>query len=211
MEPTKLDLSYMNLTSLPELYESLEILLCHGNQLESLPKLPPSLKILGCHSNRIQSLPDLPPKLEQLLCNDNQLTFLPSLPESLRTLCCHGNQLQSMPDLPTNLALLGCGDNKLNHIPRISSTVKELWCSGNPWATEFGAHMAEKNNVVGVKRYYKMIDMKRMARDVVTIPQTLAKTYLPDDVLAVISSFLCAQPGTLSMQIARLQKILQPL
>ncbi len=70
-----LNLSYNNLTSLPELPDSLEELFCDNNQLTSLPKLPKSLKKIICTYNQLTSLPELPDSLKELYCEGNQLPY----------------------------------------------------------------------------------------------------------------------------------------
>ena len=88
-----LDFSNQDLTSLPELSDSLEKLYCNDNKLTSLPELPDSLKELYCHNNELTSLPELPDSLEYLDCDGNKLTSLPELPDSLKELYCSYNDL----------------------------------------------------------------------------------------------------------------------
>ena len=72
---TELDYSKQNLTSLPELPESLEILYCHNNELTYLPALPESLEILYCNNNNLSELPALPDSLKVLYCFNNNLPY----------------------------------------------------------------------------------------------------------------------------------------
>lgn len=90
---TKLDLSNLGLTELPELPDTLEVLRCSFNRLTSLPDLPNTLEALNCSNNQLTSLPELPYKLKELFCSGNKLTSLPELPNTLETLLCYGNQL----------------------------------------------------------------------------------------------------------------------
>ncbi len=145
-----LDLSFLRLTSLPDLPSSLKILYCYNNQLTSLPDLPSSLKILICDNNKITNLPNLPsslqklscsnnyltslpdlPSLQKLSCSNNKLTDLPNLPSSLKILHCNENYLTSLPDLPTNLQELNCNANELTSLPDLPSSLKILSCSSN--------------------------------------------------------------------------------
>ncbi len=82
------------------------------NNLTSLPKLPNSLQILWCYDNQLTSLPELPNSLQQLICGYNQLTLLPKLPNSLEILNCSYNQLTSLPELPNSLIELYCYENQ---------------------------------------------------------------------------------------------------
>ena len=90
---TALDYSRCNLTELPELPDTLEVLYCQNNNLTELPKLPESIEILVCANNNLTSLPELPDTLLTLYCANNNLTSLPELPESLEILECEDNNL----------------------------------------------------------------------------------------------------------------------
>ena len=50
---TELNLSNQNLTELPELPDTLEILYCHNNKLTELPELPETLEYLECDHNNL--------------------------------------------------------------------------------------------------------------------------------------------------------------
>ena len=65
-----LDLSWLQLTSLPELPSNLQVLLCFNNNLTSLPELPSSLLNLRCFRNNLMKLPDLPSGLKYLNFNE---------------------------------------------------------------------------------------------------------------------------------------------
>jgi hypothetical protein len=99
------------LRTLPELPDSLVVLICANNTLESLPKLPNSLQVLECELNILDNLPELPDTLNRLTCNNNHLTQLPELPDSLTYLYCSQNDLTSLPELPNSLISLYCFDN----------------------------------------------------------------------------------------------------
>lgn len=99
------------LTSLPDLPDSLGILQIGANYLTSLPDLPEGLWDLNMGENLVTSLPDLPPGLTHLYCNNNPLTSLPDLPETLGELHTQNCQLNSLPDLPPNLYHLNCSNN----------------------------------------------------------------------------------------------------
>ena len=53
---TELNYSIENLTQLPELPNSLEILYCKYNKLTELPELPNSLNYLNCSNNNLTEL-----------------------------------------------------------------------------------------------------------------------------------------------------------
>ncbi len=105
-----------NLTSLPELPNSLTRLYCWNNNLTSLPELPNSLTYLSCYNNNLTSLPELPNSLTDLDCKNNNLTSLPELPNSLTKLYCEDNYLTSLPAsllLCRNLIDIDYSDNEI--------------------------------------------------------------------------------------------------
>jgi len=89
----KLNISWLNITSLPELPNSLKTLDCSDTQITSLPKLPQSLQALYCYNTQLTSLPELPNSLQKLFCFNTQITSLPELPDSLHTLYCSNTPL----------------------------------------------------------------------------------------------------------------------
>jgi Leucine-rich repeat (LRR) protein len=123
--------NYNQLTSLPLLPDSLELLDCKYNQLTSLPSLPRDLQYLDCKFNKLKSLPLLPSKLVLLDCFDNELTSLPLLPEGLLSINCCINQLISLPVLPNYLKYLGCSNNQLTSLPFLPKTLELLGCLKN--------------------------------------------------------------------------------
>jgi hypothetical protein len=73
---TRLDLSDMGLTELPDLsmYTNLEKLLCNDNLLTKIENLPHTLKELYCSNNRLTHVDNLSSGLEILICCQNQIT-----------------------------------------------------------------------------------------------------------------------------------------
>ena len=91
---TRLDVSGLNITSLPDLPSDLKRLDCNNTQLTSLPTLPSSLVWLICSYTSITSLPTLPSGLIYLDCYFTNITSLPTLPSSLIYLYCFYNSLR---------------------------------------------------------------------------------------------------------------------
>jgi len=128
-----LDVSHMNLTSLPELPDNLTQLDCSNNRLTSLPRLPPNLRELDVFMNQLTSLPPLPTHLVALACNSNRLTQLPPLPPTLEALYCLNNELTSLPNLPESLDVLWCSDNRLTELPTLPTKIDSLVVHNNPF------------------------------------------------------------------------------
>jgi len=123
------------LTVLPALPDTLELLHCLRNQLTALPDLPDSLEILSCGVNRLTALPVINPSisLEILMCDENQLTALPNLDgTNLRFLYCSDNQVTVLPTLPGSLRVLVCKNNRLTVLPVLPPSIEELGCENNP-------------------------------------------------------------------------------
>jgi Leucine-rich repeat (LRR) protein len=102
------------------------------NNLSSLPELPNSLEYLNCTSNNLSRLPELPNSLTHLYCYHNNLSYLPKLPNSLTYLHCGYNNLSSLPELPNSLTHLYCGFNKLSILPELSYLLTQLVYNDNP-------------------------------------------------------------------------------
>ena len=126
-----LQITFLKLTSLPDLPPTLTELHCTDNRLTELPVLPPTLRDLYCGGNRLTVLPDLPPTLVRMSCAANVLTVLPALPPALISLRCNENQLTVLPELPLTLETLYCGENELTVLPALPPALKDLNCRLN--------------------------------------------------------------------------------
>lgn len=120
-----------NLTSLPQLPESIIYINCPKNQLEALPTLPPNLVGLWCNENKLTELPDLPDSLRDFTCYDNLLTILPQIPMGIKDLDCSKNKLTTLPQLPVGLLSLSCYRNELTTLPDLPANLKKLDCFSN--------------------------------------------------------------------------------
>lgn len=110
-----------------------------GLELTSLPKLPYNVRRLCCENNNIEEIDakEFPKNLEVLNCSRNRLTYLPELPEMLSILICSHNQISGLPDTPKYLTNLVCSFNLLSDIlgpgkDRLSDSLVYLDCSNNP-------------------------------------------------------------------------------
>lgn len=119
------------LTSLPVLPNGLKVLHCFDNQLDSLPTIPDSLDILYCYQNQLISIPALPQRLINLRVQNNLLSSLPALPDSLLYLDCSGNFFDSLPTMPDSLIWLYCANNRLTTLPILSTVLQDLNCANN--------------------------------------------------------------------------------
>lgn len=133
-QESTLDLSDLNLRSLPELPPLITTLHVNDNCLLSLPALPESLQTLTCSFNPLEQLPPLPGSLKTLTCSACQLKKLPPLPDSVEELTCSYNSLQELPVLPVSMQYLTCTNNVLRSLPALPDALRTLTCSENPLA-----------------------------------------------------------------------------
>jgi Leucine-rich repeat (LRR) protein len=113
-----LDISFRNLTSLPDLnrFKKLKHLNIDGNNLTEIPELPNTLLTFSCRHNQLTSLLILnlsTPNLKVLDCGDNRLTVLSRLPSTIEKIFCRFNLLSKIEDIPVSLIELECMDNEL--------------------------------------------------------------------------------------------------
>lgn len=131
-----LDVSYSNLTSLPELPPNLIKLHAFGNKLTSLPELPQTLEVLEIGDNTISQLPALPASLKEIGCYNNPGIKIGELPAGLLILDCSKCTLKSVPALPDGLEVLDISYNHLQELPELPNSLKNLDFSSN-YITEF--------------------------------------------------------------------------
>ena len=79
-----LNVSYLNITSLPTLPSSIRELKCSYTQLTTLPTLPSGLTHLYCSHTPLTTLPDLPSGLKYLNCSHTPLILQRGANESIR-------------------------------------------------------------------------------------------------------------------------------
>ena len=72
----KLNVSWLNITSLPELPKTLTYLYCSHTNISILPELPKTLTHLYCGNTKLSVLPELPKTLIYLNCLDTPLKIL---------------------------------------------------------------------------------------------------------------------------------------
>ncbi|EFA4880024.1 E3 ubiquitin--protein ligase [Escherichia coli] len=126
-----LKIDHNALTSLPRLPDSLEKIEASFNQLTTLPELPESLKVLGVGGNRLSTLPELPSALEDISVRRNRITMLPVLPSSLQVLSAGMNRLSILPELPSSLKEIHVYYNHLSELPELPASLKNLNISNN--------------------------------------------------------------------------------
>ena len=120
------------LTTIPPLNPRIRVVYCHNNRLTSLPPFNPELRVVYCHNNRLTSLPPFNPGLEIVFCCNNRLTSLPPFNPELRVVYCYNNELDILPPLNDLLVELQCQHNKLILIPRLTPNLELFYSNHNP-------------------------------------------------------------------------------
>ncbi|ELW3390638.1 E3 ubiquitin--protein ligase, partial [Shigella flexneri] len=127
----ELNLSELDLKTLPDLPPQITTLEIRKNLLTYLPDFPPMLKVIHAQFNQLESLPALPETLEELNVGDNKIKELPYLPETLTHLRIHNNRLHILPLLPPELKLLIVSGNRLDSIPPFPDKLEGLALANN--------------------------------------------------------------------------------
>ncbi len=116
-----------SLSIVPSFTNSMRYINLSFNNITQLPQLPIALTELNCYHNKISNLPQLPNSIRTLNCGFNLLNSLPKLPDTLATLVCRGNYLSEIPRIPNSLTNLVCIENpNLFCLPKLPSTISSL-------------------------------------------------------------------------------------
>ena len=134
----ELNLSDLNLGSLPDIPETVKILVCDRNDLTELPLLS-HLEALSCENNQLKKIPFIP-NLTYLNCSHNYIGKIPLL-SKLILLDCNDNNITKIPFLP-NLLELTCSDNRITTIP-ILPKLTYIECENNEIPSEFPHESAQ--------------------------------------------------------------------
>jgi len=115
------------LTSIRNVPNKIDTLICANNILKELNDLPGSLLHLDCRGNHIYRL-DLSKltNLQQLFCQDNKLTEINNIPKTLVEFVCENNQLKHIDLSGLNkLDVLSTSNNSLLIIENLPTNIKE--------------------------------------------------------------------------------------
>ena len=94
-------------------FPSLEILELSFNEISFLPELPETLICLRCKFNKLKMLPNLPSRMEMLQVSSNLLTKLPPLPKTLEMLVINDNPIEELETIPSHLIYVDTRSTKL--------------------------------------------------------------------------------------------------
>lgn len=156
---TTLVFSGLDLSTLPDLPNHLQILYCNNNKLTTLPSLPSTLIELHCGTNSLISLPTLPAGLKVLDCYSNQITQLAELPSELQHLACFFNKLSKIPRLPETLKSFSCAWNNLTTLPNLPNSLQTFSCHCNPYlhVSKNIAYMFQNQDVISIPNYPRRV------------------------------------------------------
>ncbi|OHT16469.1 leucine-rich repeat-containing protein [Tritrichomonas foetus] len=153
---TYLDLGHNQLTSPPQIPETLQTLVLDCNHITDLKNLKntskitrlclslnklelidhslsfPALTTLDVSRNSLKKLPNLlkvTPHLRQIDASDNLITELPNFPRTISEIVMRNNQISKLPDNFSNLSCLGSADfsqNLLEELPALPTVLQTL-------------------------------------------------------------------------------------
>ena len=118
-----LDLSNLELKSLPKIPDNIETLILNNNKLSELPLLPEKLTDLYVDNNELTEIDLLPKGLEFISCRNNRILFFTEIPDSLKFLDCRYNLLYNEPEVPKNCKLFVHPSSKYHK--KLFSTVEK--------------------------------------------------------------------------------------
>ena len=98
----------LNITSLPDLPDTIIGIWINKTNIKHILSLPPKLEILVCEYSSLETLCKLPPTLEMLNVDSTKLTELPELPGRLSNLNVSGCSFTYLPELPASLKMVIC-------------------------------------------------------------------------------------------------------
>ena len=124
----RLDISGLQINSLPELPDTISMISIYGTQITTLPKLPSQLKILECtFMKKLTSIPELPEGLLELKCDLlNALNSIPKLPNGLEKLTLMNTSVSVLPELPTSLYFLNLAGTRVSVLPELPPKLQFL-------------------------------------------------------------------------------------
>ena len=127
-----LDISALQINSLPELPDNINMISIYGTQITTLPKLPSQLKKLECtFMKKLTSIPELPEGLLELECDLlNALNSIPKLPNGLEKLKLTNTSVSVLPELPTSLYYLNLAGSKVSMLPELPPKLQFLSLTG---------------------------------------------------------------------------------
>jgi len=129
---TRIDVSFVDITTVPILPLNLEVLCADNNfNLETIPVLPMRLRVLSLCLTGIQVLPELPETLEELYVSENPGICIEKLPPNLVVFVANSCELEELPNLPPSLTTLVVDGNYLEGLPELPTTMKIIIASNN--------------------------------------------------------------------------------
>jgi hypothetical protein len=126
------NLSYNQLSTLPDLHAYIEYLHLSNNKLVFLPLLPKRLVYLSIDGNPLRELPSLPKSLKVLRASFCSLTQLNELPKKLEYVYLGYNHLIKLPELAEGLHTLDIQYNDIYELPYLPDSLQILRLQGNP-------------------------------------------------------------------------------
>ncbi|HAW0894304.1 TPA: hypothetical protein JLK53_001938 [Escherichia coli] len=159
-----LDLSNLQLSSLPPLPEWIEVLLVYHNKLTKIqvpelckelsasfneltvfPEVPDNIIRISVANNKISYIASFPSKAEIILIGHNNLSEIPAIPDTTKIFSCSYNNIKKITHFPQNLIHAFIEHNNIQALPALHSNLKTLYAEDNPIKEEFKIPSTLKN------------------------------------------------------------------
>ncbi|MWT71391.1 DUF5503 domain-containing protein [Escherichia coli] len=150
-----LDLSGLELGSLPPLPEWIKELSVRGNELSTIqmpllcqnldasrnkltefPKVS-AISQIYLNNNMISHIDSFPPYASIIDICYNNLSEIPAIPDNTKEFYCSHNKITTLPNFPNNMKRVNVGYNNIQTIPVIGTKLKTLCIAGTPFEKEF--------------------------------------------------------------------------
>ncbi|WP_407907023.1 DUF5503 domain-containing protein [Escherichia coli] len=151
-----LDLSGLQLSSLPPLPEWIEKLSVSHNQLSTIqvpelckeldasfnnltefPKMPDDITRIYVNNNLISRIDSFPAKAQIIFIGQNNLSEIPAIPDVTKDFDCSNNNIKKIHYLPANLEFVSIQHNKIQALPKLGRDLKIFNMGGNPINEKF--------------------------------------------------------------------------
>ncbi|HAW0896849.1 TPA: leucine-rich repeat domain-containing protein [Escherichia coli] len=151
-----LDLSNLQLSSLPPLPEWIEKLSVSNNKLTKIqvpvlckklsasfnkltvfPEVPDNIIQISVTNNKISYIDSFPSKAEIILIGHNYLSEIPAIPDATMVFDCSYNNIKKIHYFPENLESVSIGHNRIQALPKLGRKLKKLSAEDNPIIEKF--------------------------------------------------------------------------
>jgi hypothetical protein len=144
-----LDLTWLDLTELPEIPEKVKRLYCGSNPITKIGKLPKGLKVLNCSDSFITKFENIPDSVREVICSKTYIESFDGLPDSVESITAdyceelkdinyfpselkkfysQRTSIRNIKYFPNKLKILELYDTDIENIPELPESLKVFDC-----------------------------------------------------------------------------------